>query len=162
MQSETTIAGQVFDDLSFFCCCNFLIIITIITMQATLAFSRDGSWFQGNVISPEKDAYTVSGRYHNVEMSCMNNFVNLNKSFLLNHENYFLQAHWRWSRDLLHIVIEQLHQLSKLHLTHRIQHHDGLLLLDVKEGHDGLPLQQPLFVVEEEHYGLLLLFVKGG
>merc|ERR1719239_323629 len=39
MQSETTIAGQ-----------------------ATLAFSRDGSWFQGNVISPEKDAYTVSGR----------------------------------------------------------------------------------------------------
>merc|ERR1719239_1434691 len=39
MQSETTIAGQ-----------------------ATLAFSRDGSWFHGNVISPEKDAYTVSGR----------------------------------------------------------------------------------------------------
>merc|ERR1712032_1034905 len=39
MQSETTIAGQ-----------------------ATLAFARDGSWFQGNVISPEKDAYTVSGR----------------------------------------------------------------------------------------------------
>merc|ERR1719347_1649985 len=38
-QSETTIAGQ-----------------------ATLAFARDGSWFQGNVISPEKDAYTVSGR----------------------------------------------------------------------------------------------------
>merc|ERR1719239_1934453 len=39
MQSETTIAGQ-----------------------ATLAFARDGSWFQGKVISPEKDAYTVSGR----------------------------------------------------------------------------------------------------
>jgi len=39
MQSETTIAGQ-----------------------ATLAFARDKSWFQGNVISPEKDAYTVSGR----------------------------------------------------------------------------------------------------
>jgi len=35
---------------------------TTITGQATLAFARDGSWFQGNVISPEKDAYTVSGR----------------------------------------------------------------------------------------------------
>jgi len=39
LQSETTIAGQ-----------------------ATLAFARDGSWFQGNVISPQKDAYTLSGR----------------------------------------------------------------------------------------------------
>jgi len=35
---------------------------TIIAGQATLAFARDGGWFQGNVISPEKDAYTVSGR----------------------------------------------------------------------------------------------------
>jgi len=30
--------------------------------QATLAFSPSGSWFQGNVISPTEDAYTVTGR----------------------------------------------------------------------------------------------------
>lgn len=35
---------------------------TIIAGQATLAFARDGSWFQGNIISPASDAYTVTGR----------------------------------------------------------------------------------------------------
>eukprot|EP00092_Neocalanus_flemingeri_P068899 GFUD01084308.1.p1 GENE.GFUD01084308.1~~GFUD01084308.1.p1 ORF type:complete len:259 (-),score=75.83 GFUD01084308.1:107-883(-) len=30
--------------------------------KATLAFSPDGKWFQGNIISPTEDAYTISGR----------------------------------------------------------------------------------------------------
>lgn len=35
---------------------------TIIAGEATLAFSRDGTWFQGNIISPDNDAYTVTAR----------------------------------------------------------------------------------------------------
>jgi len=30
--------------------------------KATLAFSADGSWFQGNIISATEDAYTISGK----------------------------------------------------------------------------------------------------
>jgi len=30
--------------------------------KATLAFSADGSWFQGNIISATEDAYTITGR----------------------------------------------------------------------------------------------------
>lgn len=35
---------------------------TTIAGQATLAFSRDGGWFQGNILSPDSDAYTIAGR----------------------------------------------------------------------------------------------------
>eukprot|EP00092_Neocalanus_flemingeri_P068898 GFUD01084307.1.p1 GENE.GFUD01084307.1~~GFUD01084307.1.p1 ORF type:complete len:247 (-),score=74.91 GFUD01084307.1:107-847(-) len=34
--------------------------------KATLAFSPDGKWFQGNIISPTEDAYTISGRRKSV------------------------------------------------------------------------------------------------
>eukprot|EP00092_Neocalanus_flemingeri_P084557 GFUD01106246.1.p1 GENE.GFUD01106246.1~~GFUD01106246.1.p1 ORF type:complete len:260 (+),score=73.14 GFUD01106246.1:47-826(+) len=41
----------------------------IIKGRATLAFSPDGKWFQGNIISPTADAYTISGRRKSLSTS---------------------------------------------------------------------------------------------
>jgi len=35
---------------------------SLIQGRATLAFAKDGSWFQGNIMSPTEDYYTVTGR----------------------------------------------------------------------------------------------------
>jgi len=35
---------------------------SLIQGRATLAFAKDGSWFQGNIVSPTEDYFTVTGR----------------------------------------------------------------------------------------------------